>query len=257
MKIESTAITHIGNVRDNNEDNYFVNGKYKADNSISVEGYADKTQRDSYLYAVCDGMGGESFGETASMIAVQTLAGYMSTDIRQTVFDYIQRANSFICDEIIKNNGARSGTTLAILHIINNKAVSYNIGDSRVYFYRKKMLYLMSEDHTETQRLIKMGLLDIESAKNHASRNKLTQHLGIFPNELIIEPFVSQEVKVKKNDIFLLCSDGLTDMVSDDDIREIISRNDADTHAIAKELSAAARQNGGKDNITVVVVKVS
>ena len=256
VKIESTVITHVGLVRDNNEDNYFINGRCKTNNSVTAEGFADNKLRDTYLYAVFDGMGGESFGEIASLIAAKTLTDYMSTDIRSTVTDYIHRANELICDDVMRNGGARSGTTLALLCICDSKAIAYNIGDSRIYFLRKGILSLLSEDHTEAQRLIRIGMLDEESAKTHSSRNKLTQHLGIFPDEMIIEPFVSKEIKVKKNDIFLVCSDGLTDMVSDDDIKEIMERKDLDASSIAKELSKAAQENGGKDNTTVIVVKV-
>jgi protein phosphatase len=80
--------------------------------------------------------------------------------------------------------------------------------------------------------------------------------LGIFPDELIIEPHVSKEIKLKKDDIFLICSDGLTDMVCDDDIADIMADKNLDTSGIAKELSATAQENGGKDNTTVIVVKI-
>ena len=256
IKIESAAITHVGLVRGNNEDNYYVNGKYKVNNNIATEGYKDTSKRDSYLYAVCDGMGGENLGEVASMIAVETLADYQSTDIQRTVKDYIKRANKYICDEIIKNNGVRSGTTLALLYICDNKAVSYNVGDSRVYLLRKGDLYLMSEDHTEAQQMVNMGLLDEEDAENHSSRNVLTQYLGIFPEEHIVEPYISQEIKIKKKDIFLLCSDGVTDMIDNDDIGEILTSKNTDTVELAKQLAAAAQTHGGRDNATVVVVKV-
>ena len=234
--IESTAITHVGLVRANNEDNYFVNGKFKTDGMIAAEGFVDSMYRDSYLYAVYDGMGGDNSGEVASMIAARTLAEYISTDVRDTVYDYIQKANKLICDEVKKNRGIRSGSTLALLYIRENKATSFNIGDSRVYLCRKENLYLLSEDHTENQQL--------------------TQHLGVFPNEVILEPYISEEIKIKKNDIFLICSDGLTDMVHDDDIIDIMVRKDLDTSGIAKELSATAQEHGGRDNSTVIVVKI-
>jgi len=256
INIESTAITHIGLVRGCNEDNYFINGILKSGNKVTVEGHIDNKLRDTYLYAVLDGMGGERFGDVASMIAAKSLIEYISTDIRYNVTEYIQRANKQICDEIIKNGGVRSGTTLAILYIREGKAISYNIGDSRIYLYRRGDLYLLSEDHTEAQRLVNQGKLDDRSARNHKSKNKLTQHLGIFPEEMKIKPYVSEEIKLKKNDILMVCSDGLTDMVDDDGIREIMSREDLDTSGIAKELAATAQENGGKDNTTVIVVNV-
>ena len=256
IKIESTVITHVGLIRSNNEDNYYINGRYKADNSVNAEGYADNEQRNAYLYAVCDGMGGESFGEVASLIAAKTLAEYQTTDIRQSVGDYIQKANALICDEINENNGIRCGTTLALLYIYGKKAISFNIGDSRVYIHRKGKLLLLSEDHTEAERLVRMGLIDEESAKTHKSRNQLTQHLGIFPEEMIIEPYISEEIKLKKGDVFLICSDGLSDMVDNDDIADILAQKEKDTTEIAKELTEAAKAGGGKDNITVIVVRV-
>ncbi|MCL2821267.1 MAG: protein phosphatase 2C domain-containing protein [Oscillospiraceae bacterium] len=257
INFECTAITHVGSVRGNNEDNYYVNGKFKKDNNVPTEGYTDTTIRDSYVYAVCDGMGGEYFGEIASMIAVAVLAEYQDTDLRYSIMDYVERTNNIICGEIEKHDGIRSGTTLALLFIYGNKAVSYNIGDSRVYLLRKNELYLLSEDHTEAQRMVDMGVINDEEAKNHKLKNRLTQHLGIFPNELVIDPYASQEIKIKKNDIFLICSDGLTDMVDDDEIRLILSTKNTDTVGIAKRLSAAADAYGGKDNTTVVVIKAT
>ena len=256
MKIESSAITHIGLVRANNEDNYYVNGKCRTNNDAPAEGYSDKKVRDSYLYAVCDGMGGESYGELASMIAVKTLAVYQETDIPDTIFEYIRRANKYICAELSKFKGVRSGTTLAVLYIRDNKAICYNIGDSRVYLKRKRNLYLMTEDHTEAQHLVRMGMLDEEDVPGHEANNKLTQYLGIPSNEMIIEPYISQEVKLKKNDILMICSDGLTDMLTDDEIADIMEQKELSSAAIAKELAATAQEYGGKDNTTVVVVKV-
>ena len=257
INFECTAITHVGSVRSNNEDNYYVNGKFKKNNNIPTEGYTDTNVRDAYIYAVCDGMGGEYFGEIASMIAVAVLAEYQDTDIRYSVMDYIDRTNNIICGEIEKHNGVRSGTTLALLYIYGNKALSINIGDSRVYLLRKKDLYLLSEDHTEAQRMVDMGVITDEEAKNHKLKNRLTQHLGIFPNEMTIEPYVSEEIKIKKGDVFLVCSDGLTDMVSDDEIRAILSQKYEDTVGIAKKLSAAADAYGGRDNTTVVVIRAT
>ena len=256
IKIESTVITHVGLAKSKNEDNYFINGRCKSDSTVTAEGFVDNKQRDTYLYAIYDGMGGENTGEVASMIAARTLMEYISTDIRYTATDYIQRANKLICDDIIRNEGIRSGATFAMLYLRDKKATAFNIGVSRIYLLRNDDLYLLTEDHTEAQKMINMGMLDEESAKHHSSRNKLTQHLGIFPNELKLEPYISKELKIKKKDIFLVCSDGLSNMVNDDEIRDIMARKDLDTPGIAKELSATAQENGGKDNTSVIVIKI-
>ena len=256
MRVESSAITHVGLVRRSNEDNYYVNGKYKSVGGGAAEGYADNVQRRSYVYAVCDGMGGESFGELASMIAVKTLSVYQETDLRLTVFEYVKRANMHICKEMDKFNGARIGTTLALLYIRDNKATAFNIGDSRVYLLRKGDLYLMTEDHTEAQRMVEMGMISEDEAEVHPAKNKLTQHLGIYPDEMMIEPFISQEVKLKKNDVLLVCSDGLTDMIDADELREILTMDNCNTTDVAKELAATAQAYGGRDNTTAVVITV-
>lgn len=256
IKINCAAVTSVGKVRDNNEDNFYVNGNYKKSTTTLSEHYEDNNRRKQYLYAVCDGMGGEELGEVASMIAAKTLAHYQETDIKFTIMDYIQEANKLICNEIINNDGVRIGTTLALLFITAGKAIAYNIGDSRVYLFRDNELMQLSEDHTQVQRLVNMGLLEKDAAANHRDRHKLTQHLGIFPDELILEPHVSHEIDLEQDDIFLLCSDGLTDMVSEDDIADILSDKKEGPESLAKKLISKALENGGKDNVTVVVLTV-
>ena len=145
---------------------------------------------------------------------------------------------------------------IPLLFIKDNKAISYNIGDSRIYLKRKRNLYLLSEDHTEAQHLIRMGLLNEEDAPGHEANNLLTQYLGILPEEMIIEPYESQEVKLKKNDILMICSDGLTDMVTDDEIANIMAQRELSSSEMAKKLAATAQEHGGKDNTTVIVIKV-
>ena len=257
FNIESSAITYIGMVRRTNEDNYYVNGKHKSNFGVETEGYSDSKQRDAYLYAVCDGMGGENFGELASMIAVMVLKKYQDTDIRKTLKNYIDTANKLICKEITKNNGARIGTTLALLYLYGNKVFSCNIGDSRTYLLRNDDLYLLSEDHTEAHRLVKMGIINQDEVSTHKSRNKLTQHLGIFPDELVIEPYISEEIELYQDDILMICSDGLTDMVSDDDIADCLAMPDLSTTEMVKLLAAKTQAGGGKDNATIIVIRVT
>jgi len=256
-KIESSALTYIGLVRRTNEDNYYVNGKHKSNFGVETEGYSDSKIRDTYLYAVCDGMGGENFGELASMIAVMVLKKYQDTDIRRTLKNYIDTANKLICKEMEKNNGARIGTTLALLFLFNNKLISCNIGDSRTYLLRNDDLYLISEDHTEAQQMVKMGKIKQEEASTHKAKNNLTQHLGIFPDEMTIEPYISDEIALHRGDVLLICSDGLTDMVSDDDIADCLAMPDLDTTETVKLLASKTQAGGGRDNATMIVIKVS
>ncbi len=255
MRIESIAVTHEGRVRENNEDNYFICGKYKEDVSLNRLKTEHNETCDEYLYAVCDGMGGEEFGEKASLISVETLNECWQNN-RFDINDYVQKTNSKICDEIENSNGMRMGTTLAVLHIKNNIARAYNIGDSRVYLLRDNKLEQISKDHTQTERLIRMNIITPEEAKTHPERHKLTQHLGIFPEEMVIEPFESEKIAVEARDIFLLCSDGLTDALNDDEIREILVSGNSVKDCI-KTLLLNAVKKGGTDNITAVIVKAA
>ena len=255
IKFSCAAFSNVGKYRENNEDNFYVNGRYREFNELKIDSYIDRDEHPQYLYAVCDGMGGEKFGELASMIAVEHLSEIQTTDVTLTIQDYIRSTNEQICNEINKNNGTRIGTTLALLYINQKKAIVYNIGDSRVYLYRKGKLTQLSKDHTQAQQLVEMGVIEQNQAMKHKAKHQLTQHLGIFPEELIIEPFISKEISVKRNDLFLLCSDGLTDMVGEDELRMILSDHKKDVEVIANELVVSALNHGGKDNVTSIVVK--
>lgn len=246
--------TDVGKVRKNNEDNFFLNGYYKR----NLELISDEKKAlvlGGGVFAVCDGMGGEEFGEKASLLAVETLKDYDYKDFEEYVSDYVDKANEKICRLITENAGKRSGTTLALLNIHNGIATGYNIGDSRIYLFRNRELKQISEDHTRVAQMVKMGILTKENASNHKERHVLTQHLGIFPDELLIEAYKSAEIGVCKNDIYLLCSDGLTDMLTDEEIDDII-KNQLSAKKLARTLQEAALEKGGKDNVTVGIIKI-
>lgn len=254
MVYESYTVTNAGRVRKNNEDNFYVNGIYKINTEQLNEAVQNTGSDRSNLYAVCDGMGGEEFGEKASLIGVSTLAGYQGKNFSSLLNDYVEKANKKICDLITENNGVRSGTTFAALNIENDKAVVLNVGDSRVYILRQGQLKQLSADHTRIQQMLNMGVITPEKAKNHKDRHVLTQHLGIFPDEMILSPHVSQEIALQKGDLFLLCSDGLTDMLSDEQIKQIMLEN-KDVKKCAEALIDDALAYGGRDNVTVQVVR--
>ena len=148
----------------------------------------------------------------------------------------------------------RIGSTFAGLYINNKTAYIVNIGDSRVYLLRSGVLWQMSRDHTSIQQMIDMNVMTKEKARLHPDRHKLTQHLGILPSEMIIEPF-STKVELQDTDTFLLCSDGLTDMLENFEIEnELNSTNTIKQKT--ENLYNAAFNNGGKDNITILTVQV-
>jgi len=253
MKLKSAAATHVGKIRTNNEDNYFLNGIYKKDICENIRRDESEKQKKRNIYAVCDGVGGEEAGERASLLAVETLSEHE----REDVLKYIENANKNICCEIKKQKGIRMGSTLALLKVEGNKAETYNVGDSRIYIFREGKLKQLSKDHTRVQQMVDAGILSRDEIKKSKERHVITQHLGIFPYEFVLSPYVIKNMLIKPGDIFLLCSDGLTDMLEDDEIRRILSycKNELPIVAV-NNLILSSLDKGGKDNITVIIVKV-
>lgn len=147
------------------------------------------------------------------------------------------------------------GTTLTALYLDQGKAICCNVGDSRCYFMRAGALRQLSADHTEAQQMVNMGILSPEQARKSKSWHKLTQHLGIFPEEFVIEPHFGPPLVLKSGDVFLLCSDGLTDMAADEQIAEILNTG-KNAEQTADALVKLALSQGGRDNVTALVLKV-
>ena len=255
INVTSAVVTNVGKVRGNNEDNYFVNGKYRENTDTLNEEHEESKEKEKYLFSVCDGMGGEAYGELASLIAVKSLLKFQDKNINEHINEYVEYANKLICNEIEKNDGARIGSTVALLYIDDTGAYGYNIGDSRIYLMRDGSFKQLSRDHTQAQSMVDMGLLKPEEMNAHKGKHKLTQHFGIFPDELIIQPYETEVVSVQENDIFILCSDGLTDMMDDNEIASI-AQEDLSPYDMASKLVDIAVEKGGKDNTTVVVAKI-
>lgn len=257
LRLTYAIQTHPGKIRESNEDNFYWNGRIRADVDQKQDGAEGRENIFStpVLAAVCDGMGGEARGELASLIAVKNLRACPFSEAQSTARASIQRANAEICDEIEKNDGRRMGSTLAALYIEKDRAVCCNVGDSRVYQLRKDVLTQLSVDHNRVQQLISLGAITPEEARTHKSRHVLTQHLGIFEDEMILSPAFSEEIVLEPGDIYLLCSDGLTDMLTDEEIREIlcsIFSAERQTELLVEK----ALERGGRDNVTVIVIRV-
>ena len=299
VKIEYAATSAVGKVRSNNEDNFFANGKTLSEGLVKNEkfsnGCVDVNANDpngedvndpnyvnvndlndedvvsvcgcaveTGLFAVCDGMGGAAHGELASEVAVQALEKYFKQIQQDNSFDklcssYIDDANTKICREIEKRGGVSIGTTLVLLSISNTKAQICNIGDSRIYRIRGGKMSQLSIDHTQMRLLIEIGTLTPEKARSHPDRHVLTQHLGIFPKDMVIKPYLPKAFNVKDGDMFLLCSDGLTEVLEDSEIQGLVIQGQTQNQTaveIANNLTTAALQEGGKDNVTVIIVKL-
>jgi len=228
--IWSTA-THKGMVRDNNEDSVFPSS---SGNSI-----------DEVLVIVADGMGGHVAGEVASRLAVNAAA---SSELDAA--DRIAAGNRAIREEVARDPGLEGmGTTMTLLSIDGTTATIGHIGDSRAYLLRDGDFSQLTEDHTVAAEYVALGQLDPEEAATHPQRHMLTRTLGLtrFVN---VDEFKFDMVA---GDRVLLCSDGLTEMVSDQDIGSTLRRETLEE--VVWKLVEMANNAGGVDNISVVAVE--
>ncbi len=263
LRVKAYGISEIGSVRKNNEDNLYISGHFRNDNLNSKVFSKDLEKiTDCGLFAVCDGMGGEAYGEEASWIAVSGLSFIENHLIRRPEVDfsslissYLRQANKRVCDRIKEHKGIRMGTTFASLCLRHDKFQVANLGDSRIYLYRNGELKQLTKDHTQAQNLADLGMISQDEVKTHPERHALIQHLGIFPQEFSLEPSVSEIDELHVGDKFLLCSDGLSEQLDDFEIEEIISENEG-IDLISENLVSAAISSGGKDNITLILLEV-
>lgn len=252
-KVSAYAASNVGNRRSNNEDNYYLNHQNVNSSNESYAFY----EGSNIVCSVCDGMGGESAGEVASLIVVKTIEEFEEKILADaddaTINAMITDANTKVCNEI-KSRKKRIGTTFTLLSFNKGIATISNIGDSRVYRFTDNCLEQISKDHTEAQSMVESGIVSKEESMKLKQKHVLTQHLGIFPHEMIIEPYTVRHA-VNNNERFLLCSDGLTDMLTDAEIAQILSEKKTPKEAV-DELIKLALEHGGKDNVTVIVCDI-
>ncbi len=263
MKYMAIALSEMGKIRKNNEDNLFFDGSFRS-TAGSAESFRKSlsSQESVKLFALCDGMGGEAMGEQASYMAVSGLKeieAHFKKDggrsFPKLMPRYLNRVNEAICQIIRNNKGRRMGSTFASLILKGNVAQSINVGDSRVYLFRHAKLTQLSVDHTYAQRLVEMGIISQEEAALHPEKNRLTQHLGLFKEEAKIQPALSPEIWIQEGDYFLICTDGMTEMLSEANITEIL-RSPLAFMQQAENLMQRALHAGGKDNISLILIKI-
>lgn len=240
----------IGKVRDLDEDSILV---------IRIDSVYSSLQQERALFILADGMGGHNAGEVASSLAVRKTAEYLfPVLISSGDFDWhlalrsgIEESNISILDYSTKNpEFGGMGTTIVVAILIDRKLYVGNIGDSRLYLINKnrKKIKQITKDHSLVQKLVDSGQIKKEDAKFHPQKNIITMALGCFP-EVDVDTF---ELDLEKEDIILLCCDGLTDVVDDDEINNIVLINE-DVKKACDELVRAANDKGGHDNISVIL----
>lgn len=261
--IDAAVYTDQGKVRGNNEDNFYLKGEYKEDTNVShmeIECEQPMSDETDYLTcAVCDGVGGIAAGEEASLSAVKTLNTCDGEAFADHMEEYYFEANREICQMMSGRREGRMGTTAVVLHIKGNMATIGNIGDSRAYLFRPETgeLQRLTKDQTRAQQLIDAGVFTEEEMIGSRQSHILSQFLGVMEDEFIIEPEIKKEIPVKPGDIFLLCSDGLTDMIKDEELLELLTNHQEEkAMTISKVLGEEALNSGGLDNVTVEVLRV-
>ncbi len=250
-KIQFAEITDTGKVREHNED-------------------AIGSEPDIGLMVLADGMGGYNAGEVASGIAVQTITELATEGadresrneldpttglMRQSIVlrDAIARANKIIFQTAQSQTHCEGmGTTLVCAMFYDNKVSLAHVGDSRAYRLRSNKFEQLTLDHSLLQELVDRGFYSEEEAQRSTNRNYVTRALGVEPS---VEVEV-HEFDVLPDDVFLLCSDGLPDMVEDEDIHLTISTFNASLDVVGQQLVNLANEHGGRDNVSVMLAQV-
>lgn len=228
------TISITGKVRDKNEDNYLV---------------LDKNEL--HIIAVADGMGGHKAGDVASSTAIKIIKEYEfdSNNLVTGIRECINIINNKIIEKSNNNSEYRGmGTTLTLGVIKDNHLLVGHIGDSRAYIYHNKSLEQVTTDHSYVADLLQKGAITKEEAKNHPKKNLLLRALGL-EEEIKLDII---ECELVTDDIVLLCSDGLTNMNTNEQIKEVLSK-DLKLQEQAELLSDKANAAGGYDNITAVL----
>lgn len=247
MKVLYEAVTTFGPNRRKNQDNYYLNGVVKeADNEQRRDVSLEKYQ----MYALCDGMGGETSGDKATELAVLALREEFSECKGIDLQNYIKKANKRIC-EYQQTYGGRMGTTFAGIYIENKHLTAINLGDSRIYRMAENGMNQISKDHNEYQTMIDAGIEFTEQAAKRA-KSRLTQFLGMEDDEIELEPQVYVNSAVSAGESYLICSDGLSDTLSDDEIERAMLACDPVEDNICETLIKQAEQKNAKDNMTAI-----
>jgi protein phosphatase len=251
MNIQHAALTDVGCKRKGNEDSYFVNPE-------------------QHLYVVADGMGGHAAGEVASRVAVEAIDEFVSmtgsdeeitwpfgVDDRMSLNgNRLKTAIRFANNQVLsamKESAEYEGmaTTVVAVLVDGETANLAHVGDSRAYLIRGGKLELLTSDHSWVNEQIQSGLISPEQARTHPLRNVVTRALGGRP-DLEVEMQVHE---ASHGDLLLLCSDGLTSMVPDEEIARVIGECGEELDEISRRLVAEANERGGEDNITVVLLR--
>ena len=239
--MKTFSMTHIGQRREMNQDYMFT--------SETAVGNLPN------LFLVADGMGGHAAGDYASIITVEKLVELIGKSVENApeaiMKSAVSMANSLLLTEAQADPAKNGmGTTIVAATVIGNTLYAANVGDSRLYVINQEDVTQITRDHSLVEEMVRLGEVRKEDAKHHPDKNIITRAVGVLPE--VIAEFV--EISLKPGDEILMCSDGLTNMIEDDEIRQIVL-GQRDIVEKAEKLVETANRNGGKDNITVVLIE--
>jgi protein phosphatase len=244
--IDFAILCDCGKVRIKNQDNFWCGGIYLPSENDGLKKVlsASTTNKNMAVISVFDGMGGEKYGEIAAYIAAKTFDDiYYNTDVNSPV-EFLTNScfglNKAICDYTKEKRTGTMGTTIAAVLFDEKSVYSCNLGDSKVFCLSGDVFEQISYDH----------VIEVSSDK----KPQLLQFLGVPEDDFVIEPYIATR-DYKNGDKYLICSDGLTDMVSQEEIKRILTKEES-AAVCGNILTTAALENVGKDNITVTVCEI-
>lgn len=269
LTVRGHGCTHPGQVRSSNEDQFLVARLARAlqvDQTSVPQDDVYLGSPQGHLFLVADGVGGSNAGEHASALAVNTIENFMldtlswciglrgeadGVDPLLTEFQSaVSRADARVVRESRRNPALRGmGTTLTLAYALNDELFVAHVGDSRCYLLRGGLLYRLTRDHTLVAEMVRRGVLKPEEAAHNNFRHVITNVVGGSDPGVQVEV---HKLPLEAGDRLLLCSDGLTEMVADEEILTVL-RDEAEPAAACDRLIARANEEGGKDNVTVVV----
>lgn len=246
MQYKVFSISDTGKIRTNNEDSF-------------LELDLENSNFDGLLLVVADGMGGHNAGEVASKTVVNSIENYFKSEDHNLESDTtsylkisIENANQEVLKASTENEELKGmGSTCTALLLSKDQTFIAHVGDSRAFLVREKRIKQLTKDHTLAEQMLESGMITEEEVKNSPQRNMLIKAIGISKD---VEVETYDPFKFESGDSFLLCSDGLTEYIDDDEICSIINVHDPEK--ACKLLVNIANKRGGRDNITVQIAKV-
>lgn len=239
--MKTFSMTHVGRRREMNQD-------YMYTSETAVGNLPN-------LFLVADGMGGHAAGEYASKFTIEKMVEKIGSSSGKEPVALIKEAVEKVNVQLLAEAEADAakagmGTTIVAATVIDGRLYAANVGDSRLYVINREHITQITRDHSLVEEMVRMGEMDKEVAKDHPDKNIITRAVGVLP-EVAVDFF---EITLAEEDTILMCSDGLTNMVEDSEIKRIVL-GQRDIVEKAERLVETANQNGGRDNITVVLIE--